>query len=59
MDHTRYFAYGERSPMSNVGKPFFFRTGFDNAETGLVLMNGRHYNPKTGRYLSRAPSLWG
>jgi len=56
VDHTRYFAYGERSPMSNVGNPFLFRAGFDDAETGLVLMNGRHYNPKTGRHLSRAPS---
>ena len=48
-----YSPYGEVSFSGDVAQPIQWSSEFYDSETGLAYYNYRHYNPTTGRWLSR------
>ncbi len=48
-----YSPYGEVSFSGDVAQPIQWSSEFYDSETGMAYYNYRHYNPTTGRWLSR------
>ena len=51
-----YEPFGQCRHAGASANPFRFSSEYHDDETGLVYYNYRHYSPKLGRWISRAPA---
>jgi RHS repeat-associated protein len=51
-----YDAYGNASVTGSVTSPFQFAGQYTDAESGLVYMRARYYDPCSGQFISRDPA---
>ena len=48
-------AYGEHATSTGITTPFQFAGQYKDAESGLVYLRARYYDPSTGQFISRDP----
>ena len=53
--HYEYDAFGNVRAQTGASGNEFTYTGEQNDSTGLEYLKARHYDPETGRFLSRDP----
>ncbi len=50
-----YAAYGSSNCAGSVTTPLLYDSQYTNADTGLIYLRARSYDPSTGQFLSRDP----